>query len=448
MPAPALILQTAYAELLDRCRATAFELAFQEDGSFVPKTIKGKRYWYFQKKSDEGREQKYVGPETPELLKQIAQHRQRRDDERERRALVSTLVRSFGLPRPIKEIGDIVAALAKAGVFRLRGVLVGTVAYQTYSSMFGVRLRQTILQTGDIDIAQFQNVSVAVEEQIPPVLDLLTDVDETFRPAPHLHEKNVTSYVANNGFRVDFLTPNEGKDTDIPRPLRAFQTDAEPLRFLDFLIFDPEPAVLLHDAGIYVLVPSPQRFAIHKLIVSRRRQQGAAKQDKDVQQSAALLDVLNEKRPYELKSAWEEAYGRGPAWQRLLCEGLASISASTRDKVLRIVDHPRNIIPGLRLEFADPAPHYDFERMEVSFIGEANKTTVRCAISREALDDNFGATTGLSNEQRLEKFRKNRSTIERMAQEKYLNWPVAEPENVLIKTIEIPKLLSKGASEN
>src|SRR5580658_4049517 len=100
MPAPQLVIQTTYAELLDRCRATAFNDAFPEDGSFVPKTIKGKRYWYFQKKSDGGREQKYVGPETPELLKQIAQHRQTRDDERERRALVSILVRSTGLPPP------------------------------------------------------------------------------------------------------------------------------------------------------------------------------------------------------------------------------------------------------------------------------------------------------------------------------------------------------------
>src|SRR5262249_40510441 len=163
------------------------------------------------------------------------------------------------------------------------------------------------------------------------VLDLLQNVDKTFRAAPHLHKKNVTSYVAKGGFRVDFLTPNEGADTDVPQPLRAFQTDAEPLRFLDFLIYEPEPAVLLHGAGIYVLVPSPQRFAIHKLIISRRRQQGAAKKDKDILQSAALLDLLNEKRPYELKSAWEEASARGPTWQKLLIEGLANVLASSRD---------------------------------------------------------------------------------------------------------------------
>jgi len=446
MPAPTLITQTTYAELLERCRTTAFQDAFSEDGSFVPKTIKGKRYWYFQKKSAGGREQKYVGPETSELLEQITQHRQTRDDERERHTLVSTLVRSFGMPRPIKEIGDVVAALAKAGIFRLRGVLVGTVAYQVYSPMLGVRFPHAILQTEDVDIAQFQNVSVAVEELIPPVLDLLKSVDETFRPVPHMHEKTVASYVAKGGLRVDFLTPNEGGDTDIPQPLRAFQTDAEPLRFLDFLIHEPESAVLLHNAGIYVLVPSPQRFAVHKLIVSRRRRQGAAKQDKDVKQSAALLEVLNDKRPYELKSAWEEAYRRGSTWQNLLSEGLGSISAPTRDRVLRTIELPRNIIPGLRLEFAEPVPHYDFERDMVTFIGESDKAAVRCAISREALDDNFEATTGLSNQQRLDKFRKNRSSIEAMAREKYLNWPVEEPETVLIKTMEVPKLLDKVAN--
>jgi hypothetical protein len=160
-------------------------------------------------------------------------------------------------------------------------------------------------------------------------------------------------------------------------------------------------------------------------------------------QSAALLDLLVEKRPFELKSAWDEAFGRGPTWQRLLIEGIAYIPALHRDKVLRLIDRPRNIIPGLDLRFDEPVPHYDFERDVVFFVGEASKSAVRCAISREALDDNFGPTTGLSNEQRLDKFRKNRSPIEQMAREKYLNWPVEEPEKVLIKTSEVRELLSK-----
>src|SRR5689334_78478 len=95
---PMLVMQTTYAELLQRCSATAFREAFPENGSFVSKTIKGKRYWYFQLSSDDGRAQRYVGPETPELLEQISNHKQARDDERERRALVVTLVRAYGLP--------------------------------------------------------------------------------------------------------------------------------------------------------------------------------------------------------------------------------------------------------------------------------------------------------------------------------------------------------------
>jgi len=446
MPAPPLLMQTTYAELLDRCKATAFHEAFPMDGTFVSKMIKEKRYWYFQRSSSAGREQKYVGPETPELLEQIAQHKQIRNDERERRALVSTLVR-FGFQRPVKEIGDIIAALAKAGVFRLRGVLVGTVAYQTYAPMLGTRLPHSILQTGDVDIAQFKSVSVALGDQIPPVLDVLKAVDKTFRAVPHIHERNVTSYVSGGGLRVDFLTPNEGRDTDAPQRLPALQTDAEPLRFLDFLIHDPEPAVLLHDAGIYMLVPAPQRYAIHKLIISRRRQEGAAKRDKDIHQAAALLKTLCEKRPYELQSAWDEAFNRGRAWRQALAEGLSQVTSTTRDLVLKTVRKSRSIIPGLDLTFADPTPRYDFERDIVTFIGEALGRHVRCAISREALDDNFGATTGLTNEERLNKFRQNRSTIERMAKEKYLHWPVEEPDALLLKTMEIPGLQKAIAEE-
>src|SRR5215467_14278052 len=99
-----------------------------------------------------------------------------------------------------------------------------------------------------------------------------------------------------NGFRVGFLTPNEGSDSDAPQHLQALGTDAQPLRFLDFLIHDPVPAVLLHGCGVLVRVPSPERYAIHKLIVSRRRHAGAAKSDKDLQQAEALLGALWRRR--------------------------------------------------------------------------------------------------------------------------------------------------------
>jgi hypothetical protein len=248
-------MQTTYAELLERCATAALSEAFPQDGAFTSKTIKGRRYWYFQEPTGNGRTQRYAGPETPELLQRIAHHQQVRDDERERRALVSTLVRSFGLPRPIPEIACVIAALAKAGVFRLRGVLIGTAAYQTYAAMLGTKLPVVALQTGDVDIAQYVNVSAAIGDHTPPVLDVLKEVDKTFRAIPHTSGGRIgrtTSYVAKGGLRVDFLTPNEGPDTEEPQALPALHTHAQPLRFLDYLITEPEAAVILHHAGIYV----------------------------------------------------------------------------------------------------------------------------------------------------------------------------------------------------
>ena len=443
MPAPSLMIQTIYAELLERCAGAAFSEAFPEDGTFVPKTIKGRRYWYFQVGTGKAREQRYVGLETPELLERIAHHRQARDDERERRALLSTLVRSFGLARPVPEIGEALSALARAGIFRLRSVLVGTVAYQAYSAMLGVKLPVSALQTGDIDIAQFTNVSVAMRDRTPPVIDVLKTVDQTFRAVPHsVDGRRVTSYVARGGLRVDFLTPNEGPETDQPEALPALHTDAQPLRFLDYLIHEPEPAVILHNAGIYAQVPAPERYAVHKLIVSRRRRPGIVKRDKDLRQAEALLDALADKRPHELKLAWEEAYDRGAAWQRLLTEGASQLSPNARDRTLKIIGWRREMLPGLDLIFNSPPAFYDSRRDIVTFEGVTLDKPIKCAISRAALDDHFGAA-GLGKQGRVKTFLDGRSVIEGMARTKFLSWPIEDINTVLIKTTDVPALLQR-----
>jgi hypothetical protein len=437
MAPPKLVLQTTYAELLERCTNAAFDDAFAEDGAFIAKTVKARKYWYFQTGAGEDRSQRYVGPETPELLDRISRHKQHRDDMKERRALVSTLVRSFGLPRPIPDIGDVLAALANAGVFRLRGVLVGTIAFQAYPAMLGVRLPGALLQTGDIDIAQFRNASVAVGDSTPPVLEVLKGVDTTFRAVPHVVDgRRVTSYAAKGGVRVDFLTPNTGPETGEPQALPALQTDAQPLRFLDYLIHDPEPAVILHGAGIAVQVPAAARFAIHKLILSRRRREGAAKRDKDIQQAEVLLRALSELRPLDVKEAWDEARERGPTWRQLLEEGLREVESVTRDLTLKTVGAVRSLIPRIDLEFDSAPPRYDFSRDIVAFAGQALGRQVACGISREALDDHFG-TVGLDKEGRVQAFLRNRSKIEQMARAKYLNGPIEEPDAVLVKTSDV-----------
>jgi len=304
-----------------------------------------------------------------------------------------------------------------------------------------MRLPLSVLQTGDVDIAQFKNLSVAVEDSTQPMLDILHKADPTFRPVPHVSDgRRETSYIAKGGLRVDFLTPNQGRDTERPQRLPAFQTDAQPLRFLDYLIHEPEPAVILYGAGVYVHVPAPERFAIHKLIVSRRRHSGAAaKKGKDIEQAESLLVALVEKRPHELKHAWHEAYERGRAWRKLLSEAMIEVTPRVRDEVLKTVHIPRELLPGVNLAFHSRRMSYDSDRDVVTFVGESLGNTVHCSISREALEDHFDADD--HKEGRVQKARENRSLIERMARTKFLSWPVEEPEAVLIRTEDVPKLL-------
>lgn len=342
MPTPALVIQTQYAELLERVEAAAFEQAFPEPGNFLVKQVDDRRYWYFQAPRVAGkpRPQRYVGPETAELRMRIEAHRRQRQDRKERRALVAALVRSGRMPQPLPRMGLVVDALARAGLFRLRAVLVGTMAYQCYPAMLGLRLKQAQLTTSDVDIAQFLSISVAVGDRIEDdPLVVLREVDPSFGPAPSLADRESPhSYLAAGALKVEFLTPNRGADTDVSTDLPALQTEAQPLRFLDFLIYEATPAVLLHGDGVLVNVPRPERFAVHKLILAPRRRVAEAKSAKDLAQAAELLAWLAEFRPHDLHEAWHEAEQRGPAWRELLAAGFAQLPEALKARVRPVVE--------------------------------------------------------------------------------------------------------------
>lgn len=330
-----LTYRTMFAELAERSLDAAFSNHCDVEGRFVAVSVKGRRYWYFDTARDGAKTRQYVGPaEDAAISQRVEEFQALKDDHRARRKLVSTLVREAGFARPEAGTGEIVAALSQAGLFRMRAVLVGTVAYQCLGGLLGVRLPSAAIQTGDTDLAQFHSISAAVEDSLPPVLDILRGIDPSFRGVPHLgNTHHSTQFVSKAGYRVEFLTPNTGKaeyeahPATMPALGGAF---AQPLRFLDFLIHEPVRSVMLHKAGIPVTVPAPERFAVHKLIVATRRPGdgiGRAKADKDLVQAASLVDALVVgRRQSDLATAWAEAWERGRSWQDALKGGLAALA--------------------------------------------------------------------------------------------------------------------------
>ena len=291
--------------------------------------VKERNYWYFDLPTPEGRDKRtYVGPHSDEAITaKVNAHKEFKDTLRERRRMVSALRRA-GLPGPDPFAGDVTQALAKAGLFRLRAVLIGSVAFSAYAGLLGVRLPSSAMQTGDADFAQDFAISAEVGDSLPPVLQILQTVDPGFRPVPH----QAVSFQNSKGYRVEFLTGNRGSDDHTGKPSRMPAlggASAENLRFLDYLIYEPVRTVLLHREGVSVLVPTPERYAVHKLIIASRRQVdalGRAKADKDLAQAALLFDALASLRQADLiAEAWEEAWDRGDAWKDALRKGFARL---------------------------------------------------------------------------------------------------------------------------
>jgi hypothetical protein len=330
-----IVYTTLIAELLERSLDAQFDADFDEAGAFVKITAKGRNYWYYKPstRQDEKQTRIYVGPaEDEQISKRVLTFQRNKSDYQARRKIVSTLTREARLFRPEPRVGDLVEAFWKAGLFRLRGCLVGTVAYQTYGTLLGCRFPNVAMQTGDIDLAQFHSISVAVNDSIPPVLDVLRSVDESFKPAPSLNDAaGATKYVGADGLRVDFLTPNRGSDDLVGKPAKMPSLGgaaAEPLRFLDFLIYEPVRTVMLHKGGIPVLVPDPCRFAVHKMIVAARRSAGSQKDLKDLGQADQLAEALKAVgRAEELRDVFQEARDRGPSWREALDASLARMAA-------------------------------------------------------------------------------------------------------------------------
>lgn len=340
------------AELQQRSFDAQWMADFSPSGRFVPVTVDNRVYWYFDQPDGKGaQKRRYVGPvDDPEISVRVASFKELKDDYKSRRKIVSTLKREAGLSGPDHFTGDVVEAFANAGLFRLRGVIVGTVAFQCYSALLGVRLPAAAAMTGDADLAQDYAISTEVADSLPPILDLLTGIDPTFRALPHISGSSQSNTFRNSaGYRVEFLTTSRGSDEylDEPTSMPALGgASAEPLRFLDFPLRDPVRTILLHGAGVSVVIPAPERFAVHKLIVASRRPEGVggrAKRDKDVQQAGILFEALQDTgRGRDLAEAFDEAWDRGPHWRAAISTGIDLIqSKSARVAIEKIYRSPR-----------------------------------------------------------------------------------------------------------
>jgi hypothetical protein len=329
--------QVMFSDLISRSLDAELDDVFSVEGNFQRSVSKGRAYWYYVTPMVGGeRSRKLLGPADDTAVdERVRRFKGLKHDAVERRQITRSLV-AAGLPEPNRLVGDIIEKLASAGLFRLRAVLIGSVAYQAYAGYLGVNMPNRLLMTNDIDFAQFYSISNEIDDQMPAMLETLQSIDPTFKAIRHIADASKSTKYRNSArVEVEFLTPNYSSENYQGKPAKMPAlggVSAEPLRFLDFLIHEPIRSVLLHKAGIAVTIPAPARYAVHKLIVAvERAHQGGEKSVKDINQATSLIEAMSvTRRQDDLGLAWIEAWNRGPAWREALWSGAGRLAGESK----------------------------------------------------------------------------------------------------------------------
>lgn len=217
-----------------------------------------------------------------------------------------------------------VAVLHNHGVFAGGAMLIGSHAYGVLLNRLGVRAAP--YATEDVDIRP----GALAFEQVPDqgLLAMLRETGIDFVAVPSLDRKKPPTSFKEKGrarFHVDLLVPSPDESFPVIA-VPELGAHATGLPYLKYLLAESQMAAVIAREGLCaVRVPLPERFAIHKLIVSRLRSGRSAKSDKDVQQAAVLCAALAETHPGAVEDAVAAVPRRAVKRFRAALESLRSL---------------------------------------------------------------------------------------------------------------------------
>ncbi|MDH3688687.1 MAG: GSU2403 family nucleotidyltransferase fold protein [Gammaproteobacteria bacterium] len=324
-------LPALYDELLN---ARAEQAAPSGRGlSFVTKNIRHQVHWYLQLTVGSNRSQHYLGPDSVELRRQINSEKslweQAKPHIQRRQRLVRMLI-SGGAATVTSAEARVLEMLERVGIFVAGGVLVGTQPWSIYSNILGVSWIPQTQTTPSAQPASHQ-IIVGVPTKCTERKQALVDSGMGLFEVPILDNKSTSTAFRFRGqdIRVDMLTPSHGKSSTKPIYLPAAALSAAPTPFLDYLLEQAQPAVVVAKAGIMVNVPNPSRYALHGLACDSTME--------GIQIIGGLLKVLLRDRAADVRKAWGAALHQPPEFVRQLDRHTQGLSPDTRENLQALV---------------------------------------------------------------------------------------------------------------
>jgi hypothetical protein len=322
--------QTNFAELFEQAQAAAFQRSVRDlPGSFNKKVIKGREYWYWQVRDLQGvNRQVYLGPDDERVQKLVRLHRDGTPHQAADLSSLAGACAALGCATVLPQHFEVINRMAEYGFFRAGGVLIGTHAFIATGNMLGVRWNSG-WRTNDVDVAHAgKNVSLALAENAKADMhDAITSLEMGLLPQQSLASGPGATYItARKDIRVDLLTTaGRKKDTYLYEPLNV---RLQPLKFMEFSLENTtQTALISGEQVVLVNIPSPMRYALHKLVIMGEREEAfRTKIHKDAGQVAALVEYGLLRSASTLKAAAQDLMSRGPGWRKRAVEGVKFVA--------------------------------------------------------------------------------------------------------------------------
>jgi hypothetical protein len=167
--------------------------------------------------------------------------------------------------------------------------------------------------------------------------------------------QGATYIAAKKDIRVDLLT-TAGRKDDAYR-YEPLNISLQPLKFMEFsLEHTTQTALISGEQAVLVNIPSPMRYAMHKLVIMGEREEAfRTKIVKDAGQVAALADYGMQRSPSALQAAAEDLMKRGPGWRSRANEGLRHVAAYHPEVAQRLGEVLKGAAPARGRKAAAPA---------------------------------------------------------------------------------------------
>jgi hypothetical protein len=295
-------LTLLFSELADAA-ARQTEAFLGSPGSLAERTNEtGTRFWVHRYSDAAGRRREtYLGkPDDPAATARVTGLRERIDAANSAISGVRLLARS-GFATVDRKTYATLASLHNHGVFQAGAVVIGSHAYGALLNALGVRA--AAYSTEDIDIARGAQLAIS---GLPPFIDMLRETGLEFFAVPALHRTApATSFAERGGsrLRVDLLVPSPDEGYPIVR-VPELGAHAKGLPYLAYLLGMSQEIPMLSPHGVVMVrVPTPERLAVHKLVVSQLRSKVSAKPEKDLRQAASLIEALADRFPNAVEEA-------------------------------------------------------------------------------------------------------------------------------------------------